>query len=212
MRDRIYLIAFFAILFTFTLNVISVRRNDWVIVKEKVYSSRIIIKYGLFVRCERSHVVFPLPGDDSNVEWSDYQCRPFPRGKADRCDVHQGFCNAWVAAGYLTRLSELVAVVALLAIVLGSTIYPTRRGFWKVVAGLTGFHATLQLVTFWIIADASDVYTRFDHSYSGAAYAMNTISWVVGSLTTIGFAIAGIAADRGQSWAAGHAAYQSISG
>ena len=50
------------------------------------------------------------------------------------------------------------------------------------------------------------------HIIAGLAYALNTISWVLGVFITIGVVITGISANRGHQWAAGNRAYHPIRG
>ena len=46
----------------------------------------------------------------------------------------------------------------------------------------------------------------------GLAYVLNTVSWVLGILVTIGVIITGMSAAKGHQWAAGNRAYRPISG
>jgi hypothetical protein len=49
-------------------------------------------------------------------------------------------------------------------------------------------------------------------SLAGLGYVFNAISWVAGFLVGCAVIVTGIAADRGQKWAAGNRAYQPIRG
>ncbi|KAH8083746.1 hypothetical protein BXZ70DRAFT_957954 [Cristinia sonorae] len=215
MRKASYVIALFAVLFTLTLNVLSARSTDWLTVKSEVYSSKFIIKYGLFTRCERSHIVIPSPGDDSRFEWTDYKCRSFPTRVSDGCDKdNQEFCIVWTTAGYLTELSAGLAVVASLSIIFGVSTHSRRRRIWRAVAGFVGLHTALQIATFGLVTDAynRDSYPAFQQARPGVGYILNLVSWVIGILITFGVAITGLAASRGHRWAAGNRAYQAIQG
>jgi hypothetical protein len=48
--------------------------------------------------------------------------------------------------------------------------------------------------------------------FKGIGYVLNAISWVSGFAVGAGVIVTGIAADRGQKWAAGNRSYTPIQG
>ncbi|KAI0070642.1 hypothetical protein K474DRAFT_1667819 [Panus rudis PR-1116 ss-1] len=209
MRKISYGVALIAVLFTLILNLFSTLRADWLVVQDPDIPAT--IHYGLMQRCERRILSIP----DSPLKYTDYKCRPFPARILDACDKeNKGFCVSWVTAGYFTELSIGFAVVASLAIVFGVSTHSRRRRIWRVVAAFVAIHAALQLTTFSIV---TNLYRRsrfpaFEHAHPGTAYILNTLSWVLAVLVTVGVTITGISANRGHRWAAGNRAYQPIEG
>lgn len=93
-------------------------------------------------RCERSLVSIPGPSD-GRLEYSDYQCRPFPLRVQDGCEKENRLaCAKWVSAQYFTELSIGFASVALLALLIGVSTHSRRRRVWRAVAGLVLLHGT----------------------------------------------------------------------
>lgn len=69
----------------------------------------------------------------------------------------------------------------------------------------------LDLVRLLYLSIAAQSVTKTS-SLPGAAFVLNTVSWVFGVLTTIGVIITGISANKGHRWAAGNRAYRPIAG
>ncbi|EGO25752.1 hypothetical protein SERLADRAFT_388174, partial [Serpula lacrymans var. lacrymans S7.9] len=67
-------------------------------------------------RCERQVVKIPGPGN-GGFEYTDYECRPFPRSVSDSCDdENRFFCAAWTSAQYSTELGIGFAALALVSL------------------------------------------------------------------------------------------------
>lgn len=84
-----------------------------------------------------------MPGmpEGSNIEYSDYKCRPFPARVADACEEeNRNFCVLWTTAGYLAELGAGFAVVSCLALVFGVSTRARRRRIWEAVAVLVAMH------------------------------------------------------------------------
>lgn len=93
----------------------------------------------------------------------------------------------------------------------------------------TAAAAVFQLVTFGIVTEMyrTSQFPTFEHARpgtvvsfavhhitftcnTGTAYALNTVSWLVGILVVLGVITTGISADSGHRWAAGNRAYLPI--
>ncbi|CAK5265774.1 unnamed protein product [Mycena citricolor] len=163
-------------------------------------------KYGLTRTCSRLQVPVGKP--------AEFECRKFPLKQEDNCKENQYFCAAWTSAGYAVELAIGFGALALVAILIGVSTHSRRRRIWRVVAGVSAFHAAFQLVAFGLIIDLvrTKEYPTFDHSKFGPGLALIGVSWVLSVLATISTITTGLAADRGKRWAAGNRAYQPISG
>jgi len=215
MRKTSYVLTFFAVSLTLLLNILSALRTDWLTVHSEIFNSKSTVYYGLMQRCEHSVVRMPGLPDGSKVEYTDYKCRPFPTPVSDKCnEENKMFCVGWITAGYLTELSMGFAGVASLAIIFGVTTHSRRRRIWSAVAVLIAIHTALQIATFSIVTDlyTKDLYPTFEYARPGIAYVLNTLSWVFGTLITIGVVITGVSANKGHRWAAGNRGYQAIEG
>ncbi|KAI0949300.1 hypothetical protein AcW1_008953 [Taiwanofungus camphoratus] len=142
MRKTSYVVAFFAVVVTLILNVMSARRPDWLVVNNpEVFHSRVTVQYGLTKRCDRQVVVVPGLPDGSRLAYTDYKCRPFPNRVTDNCEKeNKVFCMVWSTAGYFSELGAGCAVVACLALLFGVSTHSRRRRIWRAVAGLTALH------------------------------------------------------------------------
>lgn len=92
-------------------------------------------------RCERSSISIPAPGGNGRLEYSDYECRPFPLRVQDGCEnENRLFCAEWVSAQYFTELGIGFASLALVALLIGVSTHSRRRRVWRAVAGLVLLH------------------------------------------------------------------------
>lgn len=91
-------------------------------------------------RCERS--VISIPGSNhGRLEYTDYECRPFPLSVKDKCDdENRLFCAVWSSARYFTELGIGFAAMALVALLIGVSTHSRRRRVWRAVAGLVILH------------------------------------------------------------------------
>ncbi|OCH84679.1 hypothetical protein OBBRIDRAFT_798878 [Obba rivulosa] len=216
MRTISYVAAFFAVLATLVLNILSVRRPDWLIISNSdVFHSKVTVTYGLAQRCERQVIVVPGLPDGSRLAYTDYQCRPFPSRSLDRCDKeNKAFCLIWGTAGYSAELAAGFGAMALLTLLFGVTTHSRRRRIWRAVAALVAFHVALQLITFSIVTHfyLTNAHPDFEWARLGLAYVLNTLSWTFGVFVAVGVVTTGISANRGHRWAAGNRAYRRIEG
>lgn len=215
MRKTSYVVAFFAVVLTLSLNVISIRRPDWLVVHSDMLGAKSTVQYGLTRLCERNVIRFPGGSDGGKVEYSDYKCRPFPARVQDKCeDENRNFCIQWTTAGYFAELAVGFAAVSCLALVFGVTTHSRRRRIWRAVAALVGLHAAALIVTFALVTDAYSNATLpiFDRAKPSVAYIFGTLAWVLAVLSTFGILVTGMAASRGHRWAAGNRAYEPIAG
>jgi len=210
MRKTFYVVTFFAVAFTFVLNILSTVRHDWLVVKTDVLRVKTTISYGLREQCELQIVDLP-----SHIQYRDYSCRSFPARVADRCEKENHlFCIAWISAGYLTELGAGFAALALFALIIGVSTHSRRRRIWRAVAWLVMLHALFQIMAFAIITDLyrTAQFPMFEHAIPSTAYFLNALSWAFGVMIVFGVIITGVSADKGHRWAAGNRAYQRVDG
>jgi len=216
MRKISYVVAFFAILGTVILNVLSATRPDWLIVNNpEVLHSKVTVQYGLTQRCDRQVIVIPGLPEGSRLAYTDYKCRPFPNRATDNCEKeNKVFCMVWSTAGYFSELAIGFGVIACLAVLFGVSTHSRRRRVWRAVVGLAAFHVLFQILAFGVITHLYRVamFSSFERARPGLAYISNTLSWVFGILVTCAIATTGISANKGHRWAAGNRAYRPIEG
>ncbi|KAG7098540.1 hypothetical protein E1B28_000476 [Marasmius oreades] len=217
MRKTSYVVTFFAVIVSLVLNLLSLRRVDWLVVKTpEVLRTTITFQYGLTQLCEYKVVNIPGGGENGKFSYTDYSCRKFPMRVKDACEKeNESFCTAWISARYAVELGAGFAVLSLFAILVGVSTGSRRRRIWKAVAGLVMLHATFGIVAFAIVTDSKRTGTyrgTFDEAYFGVGYGLNTASWVLSVFVALGVLATGIAADLGHKWAAGNRAYRRIDG
>ncbi|KAJ3989106.1 hypothetical protein F5890DRAFT_1401751 [Lentinula detonsa] len=214
MRKISYVITFLAVVVSLIFNVLSLRRVDWLVVKTpEVLRTQITIRYGLTTLCELKHVNIPGSDNNSRLEYTSYDCRPFPKRVQDGCEEgNSGFCAAWTSAGYAVEISIGFAVLALFAILIGLSTGSRRRRIWKAVAGLVALHAIMQIVAFAIVTDTmrTGAFPTFEDAKPGTGYIFNTFAWIFSVLIAAGVVLTGVSADKGHKWAAGNRAYRRI--
>ncbi|KAJ7045523.1 hypothetical protein C8F04DRAFT_1065097 [Mycena alexandri] len=209
MRTTSYAIAAVAVICTTVFTVLSLTRIDWVVAnyRSDPVNSSYQVKYGLTKVCERLVI---------GRKFEAFDCRKFPTRDEDSCDdKNRFFCAAWSSAGYAVELAIGFGALSLAAIIFGVSTHSRRRRIWRAVAGLVVLHSAFQLAAFALVLDmhrASRFPITFDNAKLGPAFAFNTVAWVFGVITAIGVIATGMAADRGQRWAAGSRAYQPILG
>jgi len=188
-------------------------RSDWLIVHSpEVFNTKITTTYGLFQRCEQQITTIPGP-NKGKLEYTDFECRPFPAKVADNCEKENAtFCAAWTSARYVVELAMWCSAVSLCAIVFGVSTHSRRRRIWRAVAGLVLLHAMFQFTAFTIVTEMyrSSRFPTFEQARPGVGYVCNTVSWVLSILIAFGVITTGISADEGHRWAAGNRAYRRI--
>ncbi|KAJ8590245.1 hypothetical protein M405DRAFT_873684 [Rhizopogon salebrosus TDB-379] len=215
MRKTSYAATFVAVLVLLVINISSAYLPDWLVAKYEILNTRVTVRYGLMERCQRSVVTIPGPSKGGHLEYTDYECRPFPLSVQDKCDDgNRLFCAVWTSAHYFTELGIGFAGMALVALLIGVSTHSRRRRVWRAVAGLVILHAVFQLVTFILITELyrKERFPAFEHAKPGVGYVLNAVSWISGFVVGIGVIVTGMAADRGHRWAAGNRAYQPIRG
>ncbi|TBU48621.1 hypothetical protein BD309DRAFT_949156 [Dichomitus squalens] len=215
MRKLSYVVAFFAVIGTMILNILSVQRPDWLVTKRPdIIHKEVVVSYGLASRCELRVMEVPAPSGGT-LTYTSYDCRPFPKRVEDGCEKeNKAFCMIWGTSSYFAELGIGFAVVACLAIIFGVTTHSRRRRIWKSASFLVALHVISQIVAFAIVTDLyrRDSFPTFERARPGLAYVLNVVSWVLGTLVTAGIVITGNAAKHGHQWAAGNRAYRPISG
>ncbi|OJA18635.1 hypothetical protein AZE42_01780 [Rhizopogon vesiculosus] len=213
MRKTSYAATFVAVLIILSINVASVYLPDWLIAKYDILNAQVTVRYGLTERCERAIISFPGPSNGGRLEYTDYECRPFPLSVKDKCDdENRLFCAVWTSAHYFTELGIGFAAMALVSLLIGVSTHSRRRRVWRAVAGLVILHAVFQLVTFILITELyrKNRFPAFEHAKPGVGYALNVASWILGFVVGTGVIVTGVAADHGYKWAAGNRAYRRI--
>jgi hypothetical protein len=100
-------------------------------------------------RCQRSVVSIPGPSKGGHLEYTDYECRPFPLSVQDKCDdENRLFCAVWTSAHYFTELGIGFAGMALVALLIGVSTHSRRRRVWRAVAGLVILHGKYHMNAF----------------------------------------------------------------
>ncbi|KAG2119916.1 uncharacterized protein F5147DRAFT_665936 [Suillus discolor] len=214
MRKTSYAATFVAVLAILIINILSSRLPDWLIARYDVANTHVTVRYGLMQRCESSTISIPGP-NKGRLEYADYECRQFPLRVQDKCEKENRlFCALWTSAQYFTELGNGFAGMGLVALVIGVSTHSRRRRVWRAVAGLVILHAVFQLVTFILVTELyrKDRFPGFEHAKPGVGYVLNAVSWVSGFAVGAGVIITGVAADRGQQWAAGNRSYTPIPG
>lgn len=215
MRKMSYAATFAVVLIILVINLLSARLPDWLIAKYDVANVQVTVRYGLMKRCERSTISFPGPDKGGRLEYTDYECRKFPSPVQDKCDdENRVFCALWTSAQYFTELGIGFAGMGLIALLIGVSTHSRRRRVWRAVAGLVILHAVFQLVTFILVTELyrKDRFPAFEHAKPGVGYVLNAVSWVLGFVVGAAVIVTGLAADRGQRWAAGNRSYTPILG
>jgi hypothetical protein len=65
----------------------------------------VVSRFGLAQHCERDVLVIPVPGDNPEIVYSDYECRPFPMSVRDHCEKgNRAFCVSWATASYIDEV------------------------------------------------------------------------------------------------------------
>ncbi|KAJ9101776.1 hypothetical protein QFC21_003115 [Naganishia friedmannii] len=151
----------------------------------------------------------PIDGEGDN-----WNCTPFPQ--SSECErLGQKFCILWSTAGYAAQLALapcVVALIALLVITLGlgsrKVRAQRRRGGWKIVSILMAVHAILQTVSVAIILHIYRTDPRFKgaKSHLDKACDFAVASAIISIATVTSLTLTGVAAEAGQTWAAGKSA------
>ncbi|KAF8906544.1 hypothetical protein CPB84DRAFT_1835062, partial [Gymnopilus junonius] len=209
MRKTSYFVTFCFVVVILTLNVLSARSPEWLIVHyHNILYTEHIVSYGLVERCELT--ISEVPG---KIAYRNRKCRNFPASVTDGCQKdNKAFCAAWTSAGYLDQMAIGFAAISLAAIAFGVSTHSRRRRIWRAVAGLLLLQAVCQISTFAIVADSyrNARYPAFEHAVPGAAFVLHTVAWVLSILASIAVVVVGVSAKAGHRWAAGNRAYQPI--
>lgn len=214
MRKTSYVVTFFLVLISLTLNFLAVTRNDWLIDNgREILYSRTIVRYGLLKRCERQVMRIPDTSGDWHNVYTDFKCRNFPKSVSDHCDEENRlFCAEWTSAGYSAQLGIGFGVLALVTLLFGVSTHSRRRRVWIAVAGLITLNALFSMITFIIVTDLFRTSGLPDFAYAklGPAWFVNLLSWHFSFIIVFGVIWTGKAADKGHKWAAGNRAYTRI--
>lgn len=201
MRKISYVTAFVVVTANLAINAISTASTNWmVLVLPKIFDVQTTVYYGFTKRCQRAE--FP----DGEVS---LKCQPFPTKDSDACDQKYGsFCTLWSTASYISYLAIGFGAVACTAIAFGVSTHSRRKRIWKVVAALIALHGLSQLVTFILVTDTYRLgnfpLSTFATSRLGYSWYLNLLSWVLSMATTVVILYTGVAASRGERWAAGN--------
>ena len=116
-------------------------------------------------RCERTLVSIPGPST-GRIEYSDYECRPFPLRVQDGCETENRLsCAKWVSAQYFTELGIGFAAIALVALLIGVSTHSRRRRVWRAVAGLVLIHGRQLLLFSQAETNLSQPSSSSSHSF-----------------------------------------------
>jgi len=210
MRKISYATAFVAVVANLVISIISTTSTNWIVaVLPDILSIRTTVYYGFIERCEKTE----FPDRDSTLD-----CREFPIKDADGCDRRYGsFCTLWSTASYVSYLAIGFGAVTCVAIVFGVSTHSRRKRIWKAIAVLIALHGVSQLVTFIIVTDTYRLgnfpLSLIANSHFGFSWYLNLLSWVLSVATTVIIVYTGVAASRGERWAAGNrVSYGAISG
>jgi len=201
MRKISYVTAFVAVTINLAISVISVTGGNWIVaVLPKVFDVQTTIYYGFTERCQRSE----FPDGDISLK-----CRLFPTKDSDACDqTYRSFCTLWSTASYISYLAIGFGAVACTAIIFGVSTHSRRKRIWKVVAVLIALHGVSQLVTFSLVTDMYRLgnfpLSVIANSHLGFSWYLNLLSWILSATATMVIVYTGVAASRGERWAAGN--------
>jgi len=112
----------------------------------------------------------------------------------------------------MSQLSDVFAIVGMVAIFAAALSRARRRSLWKVVAGLIGLRAGCQIVAMSLIVHLWRTwdYPPFEGSNLSHSFYINLSSWILDVIISLGVSITGLAAEAGYAWAAGKRAYRPI--
>lgn len=106
-----------------------------------VFGTDVVVRCGLLERCEKQVLTFPAPGGGGKIDYTQFNCRPFPSRQPDKCEGdNRSFCTLWWTAGYSAELSVVFGTAAALGLVVGVTTGSRRRRVWRAVAILVALH------------------------------------------------------------------------
>ncbi|WOO82668.1 uncharacterized protein LOC62_04G006150 [Vanrija pseudolonga] len=231
MRKSPYLISLILLLAATALTVLNIKVPSLVRVKIRSPGPTVFeTKYGLFERCARqvdvpallrratpllTPIAEPYDTGLKGGKKHRWQCERFPT-RSECAQFGEGFCVAWSTAGYTVLLALVpcfFALISLLFIFLhrGKRLARARarRQQWKLVSGAMLVHALLQVASVALILREFWTDERFARGARlGASFTFGVAAAIV-SLSTFGFlTFTGIAARRGEPWAAGRSARQ----
>ncbi|KAG6333630.1 hypothetical protein ID866_5455 [Astraeus odoratus] len=178
-------------------------------------NTSVTVRFGLMERCERISIQVPGPNNSSHFEYQDYECRKFPMRVQDKCEKENKIpCAAWVTAQYFTELGVGFAATALVTLLFGVSTHSRRRRVWRAVATLVLLHTCFQLLAFMLVGELyrTRKFPLFEHASPGSGFILNTVSWLAGFGVAYGVIYTGIAASRGERWAAGNRFYYPVRG
>lgn len=137
-------------------------------------------------RCERSVVNIPGPSN-GRLEYSDYQCRPFPLKVQDGCeDENHLACAEWVSAQYFTELGIGFSAMALVALLIGVSTHSRRRRVWRAVAGLVLLHGTQLVIFSWAETNPSQPSSSLSPLCSSQRSTAKTLLMPLNMLNPVG--------------------------
>ncbi|KAJ2916773.1 hypothetical protein MD484_g3629, partial [Candolleomyces efflorescens] len=181
----------------------------------KILRTTVTTSYGLNKACQLTLTRVPGPDKDDEITYRDYSCRPFPSRSEDGCEKeNSGFCAAWTGAGYVDYLATGFTAITPLVILFGISTHSRRRRIWRALAGMTMLQSLTGVIAFAMITDmyTRNQYSGFEHADLGKAYILHTLAWTLSFLVSVGIALTGYAAEKGQAWATGPRGYYPIVG
>ncbi|GAA96406.1 uncharacterized protein L969DRAFT_89119 [Mixia osmundae IAM 14324] len=196
MKLTVYLVSFIVLISTVTLTIIGAAMPNWIKYTTPASSPfPYRTTYGLFAKC------------DSTPLTDGWRCRSFPNRSKDcspssslslasddperalqsedqvrirkRRSEGFGFCELWLTAGYVTSLSIVFGLGAILSIILVMFGGRKRRQEgWKVCSVMISLHAAFQILATAIIAQLYNGDDRFWYGTKlGSSFVLTTISW-----------------------------------
>lgn len=207
MRKAGYFISFLAVIASLALTIVSQALPNWLFVSTpKKWPARFEVSYGLYERCETDWL--SLGGNGGYIS---HTCARFP--SRTECENGNGqFCVLWSTAGYMSQLSSVFAVAAVVSIFAAALSRARRRKMWEIVATLIGLRAACQILAMSLIVHLWRTwdYPAFRNANLSSSFFINLASWILDVLISIGVAATGLAANAGHTWAAGGRAYRPI--
>ncbi|CAK9779589.1 hypothetical protein CC85DRAFT_288002 [Cutaneotrichosporon oleaginosum] len=236
MRKSPYLVSLVLLLAATALTILNIYTADLVRVKIRSPAPAAFeTKYGLYQRCTRAiplpkhlqpaqpllgPVDAPVDHKDPHHPWGPvkrgpWECESFPT-RSECAQFGESFCVLWSSAGYAAQLALvpcLFAVVSLLFIFLHrgqrTARARARRKQWKLVSGAMLVHCIMQAASVALIVHAFWSDERFQRGARLARSFWFGVAAAFVSGIAFGFlTFTGMAARRGEPWAAGRSAKQ----
>ncbi|BEI86025.1 hypothetical protein CcaverHIS002_0603120 [Cutaneotrichosporon cavernicola] len=230
MRKSPYLVSLVLLLAATALSLLHIYTGDLVRVKIRSPAPAYETKYGLFQRCTRlllakhlqpaQPLLGPVVATNEYIDWSapkrgPWECDTFPT-RSECAKFGERFCVLWSSAGYAAQLALVpcfFALVSLLFIFLHrgqrtARAY-ARRKQWKLVSGAMLVHCIMQLASVGLVVHTFWTDERFERDARLArSFWFGVAAAVVSAVAFTFLTFTGMAARRGEPWAAGRSAKQ----